>query len=153
MVLDCMGARQLLNMSIFIRELGPILKSMVHYFFESRKVNSAFIENQHMGTYYKYPLVCRRKRPRSILTLPNVRGYSIYKDSMRDIIGTCYISFLVHPGWSPCNTVAECFGICNKIVIVILFRRVWHYRNMLHIPSGSPRLKSMQYNYWVLRDM
>ena len=28
---------------------------------------------------------------------------------VRDVIGTCYISFLVHPGWSPCNTVAECF--------------------------------------------
>ena len=28
-----------------------------------------------------------------------------YKNCMRDIIGTCYISFLVHPGISPCNTL------------------------------------------------
>ena len=35
-------------------------------FLETQKVNSAYIENQHMGTYYKYSLVCPRKRPRSI---------------------------------------------------------------------------------------
>ena len=39
------------------------------------KDNSGYIENQHIGTYYKYSLVCPRKRPRSFLTLPSVGRY------------------------------------------------------------------------------
>ena len=71
---------------------------------------------------------------------------------LSDFIITCYISFLVHRSWIPCDIVAEHFRICNGIVIVI-FRCPWYKMNIIHIISVSPRMKSMQYSCWVLRDI
>ena len=44
---------------------------------------------------------------------------------VRDIIGICYLSILVHPGWSPCNRVAGYSRIYNKIVCFLVAKNVW----------------------------
>ena len=56
-------------------------------------------------------------------------------------------------GSFPRVTAYRGLTVCHKKSWEWFFHRAWHYRNMLDILSGSPRLKFMQYSWWVLSDM
>ena len=115
---------------------GSSRLTSMQYIYLINQARGPYSENIGPGSWQYGPSAARsvQKRPRADIllvrsgaSLVNKRFITRLKKAKtqgRDHSGQCPVQylenigpaiFMVHPGWSPCNTVAEWVGICNEL--------------------------------------